>query len=88
MPAEPRTTIAWIESVRSHAVSSWRVPITLMSWAACVLMPGRGRRRMLLCTTTSTPVSGRILIRSGSRMSASMNSIRSSGAVGGMRSMP
>jgi hypothetical protein len=44
MPADPRTTIVRRVGTRSHAASSWSVPITLMSCMARGDIPGPGWR--------------------------------------------
>ena len=67
---------------RSHAARSWSVPITLMSCIARDDIPGPGWRTICSWTIVSTPVGGISRPISGSRMSASMNSVRSSGELG------
>jgi hypothetical protein len=78
MPADPRMTIARIDGDCPQAESSWSEPITLMSCITRGDMPGPGCLTIELCTTVSTSaraISGAML---GSRMSASISSVRPS----------
>ena len=89
MPAEPRMTI--VRTVgdalagREQLERADHVDVVHRLRATC---PGPGRRTIWLCTTVSTSACGSSLVITGLRMSASMKSVRSSFARGGLVSSP
>ena len=75
-------------SAFSHAASSWSVPITFTSCIVRADIAAPGWRTICSCTTVSTRVGASSAAIPGSRMSASISSVRFSRARGGRVSRP